>query len=186
MMKIYLLRHGQTDWNLEGRLQGRKDIPLNDCGREQMLTVAEHLQVLKFQTDVIISSPLDRAVESTRILADKIGFVGNIIYDNDFIERSFGRAEGLVWSREMNLDNEQYGAESVEDICERAEKAIGKYMCYEDKNILIVAHGAILSALKSVLSQGRLGYYDSSIPIIQGKILCCEITDEDKRNFYYL
>lgn len=120
MMKIYLLRHGQTDWNLEGKLQGRKDISLNDCGREQMLTVAEHLQVLNFQPDVIISSPLDRAVESTKILADKIGFVGNIIYDNDFIERSFGRAEGLVWSDEMNLEDEQYGAESVEDICRRA------------------------------------------------------------------
>ena len=65
-------------------------------------------------------------------------------------------------------------------------KIIGKHMCYEDRNILIVAHGAILSALKSVLSQGRLGYYDSSIPIIQGKVLCCEITYDDKRNFYYL
>lgn len=48
-MKIYLLRHGQKDWNLEGRLQGRKDIPLNDCGKEQMFTVAEFLQVLSFQ-----------------------------------------------------------------------------------------------------------------------------------------
>lgn len=185
-MKFYLLRHGQTDWNLEGKLQGRKDIPMNGSGREQMLTVAEHLKEQNFRVDLIVSGPLDRAAESAKIVAEQIAFAGNIIYDDDFIERSFGLAEGLIWNSEMNLDDEQYGTESVEDICERAEKAIGKYMCYEDKNILIVAHGAILSALKSVLSQGTLGYYDSSIPIIQGKVLCCEITDEDKRNFYYL
>lgn len=185
-MKFYLLRHGQTDWNLEGRLQGRKDIPMNGSGREQMIRVAEHLQELNFRVDLIVSSPLGRAAESAKIVSGQIGFERNIIYDDDFIERRFGLAEGLIWNSEMNLDNEQYGAESVEDICERAEKAIGKYMCYEDKNILIVAHGAILSALKSVLSQGRLGYYDSSIPIIQGKVLCCEITYDNKRNFYYL
>lgn len=185
-MKFYLLRHGQTDWNLEGKLQGRKDIPMNGSGREQMLTVAEHLKEQNFRVDLIVSSPLDRAAESAKIVAEQIAFAGNIIYDDDFIERSFGFAEGIVWSGDMNLDDEQCDAESVEDLCRRAEKAVGKYMCCEDKNILIVAHGAIMSAVKSVLSQGRLGYYDSSIPIIQGKVLCCEITDEDKRNFYYL
>lgn len=65
-MKFYLLRHGQTDWNREGRLQGCKDIPLNDYGRVQMLAIAEQLQKLNFQVDIIISSPLDRAKESSR------------------------------------------------------------------------------------------------------------------------
>lgn len=185
-MKFYLLRHGQTDWNLEGRLQGHKNIPMNDTGVKQMMEIAEHLHEINFTVDFIISSPLVRAKESARIVAEKIEFDGNIIYDEDFIERSFGLAEGLVWNREIKLDDEKYCAESVEDVCKRAKIAIDKYMSYDDKSILIVAHGAILSAVKYALSKGTLGYYDSSVPIIQGNILCCEIGKNDKQSFYNL
>lgn len=184
-MKFYLLRHGQTDWNREGRLQGCKDIPLNDYGRGQMYAIAEQLQDLNFQVDLIVSSPLDRAKESAEIIAEKTGFAGKIIYDDNFVERSFGLAEGMVWNSEINLEDEKYGAESVEDVCKRARQAIDKYMHYESKSILIVAHGAILAAVKHVLSQGMLAYYDSSVPIIQGNVLCCEIYEED-RDFYNL
>lgn len=185
-MKFYLLRHGQTDWNAEGRLQGRKNIPMNSNGVKQILEIAEHLQEIDFQVDFIISSPLDRAKESARIVAEKIGFEGNIIYDEDFLERSFGFAEGLVYNQEINLDDEKYGAESVDDVCKRAQIAIDKYISHKDKSILIVAHGAVLAAVKHVLSQGTLGYYDSSVPIIQGNILCCEISEDGKQNFYNL
>ena len=135
-MKFYLLRHGQTDWNLEGRLQGHKNIPMNRNGVKQMMEIAEHLHEINFKVDYIISSPLDRAKESARIVAEKIEFSGNIIYD--------------------------------------------------DKSILIVAHGAILSAVKHALSNGTLGYYDSSVPIIQGNILCCEIGQNGEQSFYNL
>lgn len=121
-MKIYLLRHGQTDWNLEGKLQGRKNIPMNSNGVKQISEIAERLQELNFQVDFIISSPLDRAKESAGIVAEKIGFEGNVLYDEDFLERSFGLAEGLVWNEEINLDDEKYCAESVEDVCKRAKK----------------------------------------------------------------
>lgn len=185
-MKFYLLRHGQTDWNVEGKLQGHQNIPMNSNGVRQITEIAERLQEMNFQVDCIISSPLDRAKESARIVAEKIGFEGNIIYDEDFLERSFGLAEGLVYNRAINLDDEKYHAESVEDVCKRAKTAIDKYMSYNDKSILIVAHGAILAAVKQALSQGRLGYYDSSVPIIQGNILCCEISRNDRKNFYNL
>lgn len=185
-MKFYLLRHGQTDWNLEGKLQGHKDIPMNSNGVKQITEIAERLREMNFQVDCIISSPLDRARESARIVAERIGFEGSIIYDEDFLERSFGLAEGLVYHREINLDDEKYCAESVEDVCKRAKTAIDKYMSCEDKSILIVAHGAILAAVKQALSQGQLGYYDRSVPIIQGNILCCEINRNDRQNFYNL
>lgn len=185
-MKFYLMRHGQTDWNLEGRLQGHKNIPMNSNGVKQITEVAERLQAMDFHVDVIISSPLDRAKESARIVAEKIGFDGSIIYDEDFVECSFGLAEGLVYNREINLDDEKYGAESVEAVCKRAKTAIDKYMSYDDKSILIVAHGAILAAVKHALSQGKLEYYDSSVPIIQGNILCCEMLQDGTQNFYNL
>lgn len=185
-MKFYLLRHGQTDWNLERRLQGHKNIPMNSTGVKQMLEIAEHLQKMNFHVDEIISSPLDRAKESAKIVAEKIGFKGEICYDEGFLERSFGLAEGLVWTREINLDDEKYHAETVEAICNRAKVTVEKYMSYDDKSILIVAHGAILSAVKHALSKETLGYYDSSVPIIQGNILCCEIRQNGERKFYNL
>lgn len=185
-MKIYLLRHGQTDWNLEGRLQGHQNIEMNASGIKQITEIAEHLYEMNFQVDAIISSPLNRAKESAQIVAKKIGFAGNIIYDDGFLERSFGAAEGLVWKPEMNLDDEKYGAESVDDVCKRAENTINKYLAEDDRSVLVVAHGAILSAVKHVLSNGTLGYYDSSVPIIQGNILCCEIGQNGEQKFYNL
>lgn len=185
-MKFYLLRHGQTDWNVEGRLQGRRNMPMNSNGIKQITELAEHLHEMNFQVDIIISSPLDRAKESAKIVAEKIGFEGNIIYDEEFIERSFGLAEGLVYSREINLNDAKYGAESVEAVCERAKTAIEKYMSNDDKSILIVAHGGILAATKHALSQGEIGYYDSSVPIIQGNVLCCGMGQNNKPNFYNL
>lgn len=183
-MRFYLLRHGQTDWNIENRLQGRKNMPMNSNGVRQITELAEQLQKMNFQVDLIVSSPLDRARQSAEIVAEKIGFTGSIILDDDFIERSFGLAEGLVYS--INLNDEKYGAETIEDVCKRAKIAIEKYMSGDDKSILIVAHGAILAATKQVLSQGRLGYYDSSVPIIQGNMLCCEIRQNDKPILYNL
>ncbi|MTA30323.1 MAG: histidine phosphatase family protein, partial [Actinobacteria bacterium] len=69
---IGLLRHGQTDWNVDMRLQGVSDIPLNDYGREQANTAAE---VLSSSTwEMIVSSPLSRALETANIVASKLGF----------------------------------------------------------------------------------------------------------------
>ena len=185
-MKVYLLRHGQTDWNVQGRLQGRMDIPMNRNGRKQILEIAEHLHEFQFTADMIISSPLGRAKESSEIIAEEIGYQDSIVYDEGFLERSFGLAEGLIYDEKINLDDPAYGAESVEDVCIRAKKAIEKYISDEEKNILVVAHGAVLSAVKSALSQGELGYYDGSVPIIQGNVLCCEIKRDEKPVFYNL
>lgn len=184
VMRFYLLRHGQTDWNIENRLQGRKNMPMNSNGVRQITELADQLQKMNFQVDLIVSSPLERAKQSAEIVAEKIGFAGEIILDDDFVERSFGLAEGLVYSQEINLNDEKYGAETIEDVCTRAKIAIKKYMSSDEKSILIVAHGAILAATKHALSQGELGYYDSSVPIIQGNILCCEIRQNDKPILY--
>lgn len=185
-MKIYLLRHGQTDWNVQGRLQGRMDIPMNRNGRKQIQEIADCLHELQFTPDIIISSPLDRAKESAEIVAEQIGYQTSIVYDEGFLERSFGLAEGLIYNENINLDDPSYGAERVEDVCIRAKKAIEKYISDEEKSILIVAHGAVLSAVKSALSQGELGYYDDSVPIIQGNVLCCELNRDEKPVFYNL
>jgi probable phosphoglycerate mutase len=88
-LSIYLVRHGETDWNAEGRLQGHNDIPLNAVGREQALDAAERLPRT---AKAVVSSDLGRARETAEGLPDPTTDAG-------LRERSFGAFEGLT-SRE--------------------------------------------------------------------------------------
>ncbi len=173
-MTFYLVRHGQTDWNKEQRLQGEKDIPMNDEGIRQMEELADKLVQIGIKIDVLISSPLGRARKSAQIIADRIGFTEPIIIDSDFLERNFGSLEGVRWTPELNLKDLEYHVESVSDLCDRATKALRKYTFTADMNVMIVSHGAMLAAVKYVLSNGEIPYEDRSVPIIQGNVLCVE------------
>lgn len=179
-MKIYLMRHGETEWNREGRLQGQRDIPLNRNGIEQMARLGEKLKKQSFCVDQIIASPLARAGQSAEIVAEKIGFSKKILRNEAFLERSFGRAEGVVWSPELDLTEEKYQAESVRALCRRAEEGIQKYLDGEEQSILLVAHGAILKAVITVLSRQSIVYEETHIPITQGNIIWGE-TDAEGR-----
>lgn len=88
---IYVTRHGQTDWNLEKKVMGRSNIPLNKNGRKQATIVRDSL----FNTpiDKIICSPLLRAKQTADIINQKKQV--EIIYDNRLIERDFGEFEGM-------------------------------------------------------------------------------------------
>ena len=90
-MNIYLLRHGETDWNLEGRLQGHEDIGMNQNGINQIEKAAEVLAGCMQNVDVIISSPLSRARKSAEIVAGRLDYKKeDIVTDPLFIERGFG------------------------------------------------------------------------------------------------
>ena len=92
MSTFYVLRHGQTDWNLEMRLQGSTDIALNDTGREQ----ARHAAGILVDHGItkIVVSPLSRAMETARIVGDRLGL--EPVIDNRLIERNFGLFEGMT------------------------------------------------------------------------------------------
>ena len=185
-MYFYLIRHGQTDWNKELRLQGQKDIPMNSDGIKQIEELSAKMAAEGVKADRIICSPLSRAKVSANIIADKIHFEKEIIYDSDFLERDFGLLEGVVWTPELNLNDPKYNAESVQVICDRAKRALEKYDFSQSEKVIIVAHGAILSAVKSVLSKGILDYDDRTVPIIQGNVLCCEMGLKEKVSFTQL
>ncbi|KJC63698.1 probable phosphoglycerate mutase/uncharacterized phosphatase [Agreia bicolorata] len=92
-MRIELIRHGQTDWNRDGRLQGSTDIPLNDTGRAQAVEAAA---VLADQgLSAIVSSPLMRARDTARIIAEILDIDLGATYD-DLIERDYASREGAV------------------------------------------------------------------------------------------
>ena len=73
-MIIYLVRHGQTDWNNERRMQGHKNIPMNKVGIQQINDLADKIVEAGLRFDRLISSPLDRARKSAEIIANKTGF----------------------------------------------------------------------------------------------------------------
>ena len=88
---IYIVRHGQTDWNKLGKIQGHTDIELNDLGEKQALSIKEKLKDVKF--DKVFSSPLKRAFKTAQIIYD-----GEIVSDNRLKERYNGELEGKTKS----------------------------------------------------------------------------------------
>lgn len=89
-MKIYVTRHGQTDWNVQGKTQERADIELNEVGIKQAKQTKEELK--NIDIDLIICSPLKRAKKTAEIINE--GRNIPIIFDDQIIERNFGEFEG--------------------------------------------------------------------------------------------
>ncbi len=183
---LYLIRHGETDWNKEKRVQGRRDIPMNSDGIDQIRQLADKLSNAGITVDAIISSPLIRAKETASIIADRIGFTGHIQYNPDFVERDFGLLEGEIWGPETNFDDPVYNMESIQELCERVKRAFSKYSFLDDQKVMIVSHGAFLAATKMVLSDGKLPYSDRTVPIIQGNVLCFKKDSDGEAKLYNL
>lgn len=174
-MEIYLLRHGETDWNKEGRLQGRMDVPMNENGRKQISDSAVILTRILSELEVVISSPLVRAYESAEIVAEQLSYEkDNIILEPMILERSFGMGEGLIYTEltEKFPDGNYPESESVETLIERAGEAFEKIVTsYQDKQqILIVAHGAILYAMLTAITEGEIPYGGNMTKFDEGSI----------------
>lgn len=149
---IYVVRHGQTDWNVQGLLQGRADNPLNEVGRQQAHKTAAELKGIKF--DAAYSSPLCRASETCEIILKDNEFGGAILLDDRIRERNFGPFEGgLVpeyLSRDpWNIDKENLdGAEPISDVMNRVHNFLDEIKAnHSNKNILITCHSGAMRAI---------------------------------------
>ncbi|MBL3716463.1 histidine phosphatase family protein [Lactococcus muris] len=151
-MKIYFVRHGKTQWNLEKRLQGQKgDSPLLPESYEAIARVSEKLsQIVRF--DRVISSPQARAITTAELLTDL-----PVEKDPRLSEWNFGQLEGqlvadalLKYPKEMyasrnelqNFDGRHFGAETVEQVLNRFDSLALDLRKDEAENILLVGHGA--------------------------------------------
>lgn len=105
MTRICVVRHGQTSWNVEGRLQGGSDIPLNDIGREQARRGARDLAGAVRGPVTLVASPLSRAYDTAADIAAELGV--QVHTDSRLVERSYGVWEGLTWDERVALDAEQ-------------------------------------------------------------------------------
>ena len=152
-----LLRHGQTDWNINFLLQGVTDIPMNQTGIEQVKLAAQAIRAEDW--DVVLTSPLSRARQTAEIIANQHGYT-EIIEQDLLIERSFGEAEGLSheqWrAKYSNLDVIP-GGESRTQLAERSRlllETISKELA--GKRVLAISHGALIRALIAIASNNEL------------------------------
>ena len=124
-MDIYLLRHGETDWNKKQLLQGHTDIPLNERGRAQVEDTVRRLRALDMRMDAVVSSPLKRARETAEIAARILEYPQEkIVVEDLLIERGFGEGEGMLLE-EMKAqypDSDCPGMESKEALVRRDKR----------------------------------------------------------------
>lgn len=157
-MKIYITRHGETLWNIEGKFQGSQNSDLSERGVENAKKLGKSLASIDF--DRIYSSPLGRAFETAKyIRGDKDT---EIVVKNSLKEMSFGIWEGMENSKveELYPEEKHYfwnephmyspveGGESYQELIERASNVLNEIIENESgENILIVAHAAVIKAM---------------------------------------
>ena len=158
---IGLLRHGQTNWNIDFRLQGVTDIPLNETGIEQAKVAGAVLASAVERGDswdLILSSPLSRARDTAVMVGEAIGLAGVSIEDL-LLERSFGEAEGLSheeWKSKYSDTNHVPGGESLEQLEARSWVLLQRLLDHhEGKRVLTVSHGALIRTLLRLVSNGE-------------------------------
>lgn len=158
------MRHGQTDWNLDRRIQGSSDIPLNLTGEAQALTAAAALAEESY--DAIYASPLVRARRTAEIIAAELGLSAPRIAPG-MRERSFGVAEGIrvdeYLSRYGDWQTAVPGAETMIDVRERAIAALEQIARVARRrssprieSIIVVTHGGVIRSLLSHSSRGTI------------------------------
>lgn len=154
--EIIFVRHGETESNRAGRLQGRSDLPMNETGRRQAVKAAEELAATG-GWDVVVSSPLFRARQSAQIIADLLG-TSRVQEYPELMERDYGDAEGTVVSAlsEENVRRLMDLGESEEHLVERAINALFKISVqYPGQRVVVVSHGSLIRSVLSCLHGER-------------------------------
>ena len=208
MNKLILLRHGQSQWNLENKFTGWKNVPLTEKGEMEAKKAGELIKKNNIHIDFIFSSILERANKTAEI-AIKEANLQNLIHNNksimtkheDLNERDYGDLVGLnkeetankfgkeqvhIWRR--SYDTPPPNGESLKDVVERVSpyfKKNIKPLLVQNNNILIAAHGNSLRAMMI-----ELGMYKpeeiSSIELPTGSPLCINLEGSQLVDFFYL
>ena len=170
-MELYIIRHGQTFWNAEGRLQGQSDIELNENGKAAALALGESLKDTHF--DCIYSSPLKRAYETACLIRGNRDIP--IVKDNRLAELSFGVEEGCDFKKWISGESpyhnffeapEKYippkDGESLQALCIRTKnfvKEIIEPQFPQMERVMIVAHGALNKGVMCYLGENDIAHF---------------------------
>ena len=184
-MKLYFIRHGKTEWNLEMRFQGASgDSPLLETSIDELKRLGKHLSNVKF--DKIYSSDLPRACHSAEIIQSENQHQIDIIPTPELREWALGKLEGAkiatveatypqqMWAFRHDLsqfDHQLFGAESVDQTTQRTISFVKSLKGKDFQNVLIVGHGANLTA-----SIRRLLGYETSLLRKDGGLANASVT----------
>lgn len=183
-MRFFIVRHGETQWNVEGRFQGQKDIPLNERGIMQADAVSKRLAGHSFSA--VVTSPLGRAKETAEKIAER-SFCGTFIVDEGFTEINHGEWEGCladeVAAKYGDLLKSWHSApesvtmpgkfgESLKNVYDRVTKACDKITEKYTGDVLLASHDAVIKVLlchwlnAPLSSFGRFQIPNCSITIV--------------------
>ena len=188
MATIYFVRHGQTAWNAEGRLQGQRDVPLNAVGLEQAAEVGDRLRALAgpgIAGAAFLASPLGRARRTMEILRARLALdPGGFDTDPRLMEIHFGAWEGSTWSEIRRRDpagaaardRDRWGyrppglgGESYATLTER----VGAVLAGIERDTVVVAHGGVARAM--LVARGLIDVYAAPrLGVRQGAVLVME------------
>ncbi|XP_010028274.3 phosphoglycerate mutase-like protein 4 [Eucalyptus grandis] len=158
--EIVVVRHGETDWNADGRFQGILDVELNDIGRRQAIAVGERLS-REGKISAIYSSDLKRAFETANLIATACGGL-EVIKDLGLRERNFGELQGLQPHVAASVCPEAYkalqsqktdqqipgGGESIDQLYQRCTMSLRNIgMKHKGERVVAVTHGGVLRTL---------------------------------------
>lgn len=162
-MKLFLIRHGQTDWNLKGKIQGSYDIELNDIGIKQAKELSNKLLEENYKFSKIYSSSQRRAVKTAEILSEAVNI--EYIPVKGLEEINLGEWEGLSWAEvkekypaeyEEWYINRRYTkhpkGEAYQDMLDRVLTSICKIINENCDDVLIVTHSAVIMCLQCYIT----------------------------------
>jgi uncharacterized phosphatase len=177
MTLLYLVRHGETDWNRARRIQGATDIPLNDLGRSQAAEAGDLLARRSF--DRVVASPLSRAAETGSIIAARLGLPAPELVAA-VAERRYGDAEGLTGSQveqRFPTGTPVPGRESRRELLDRVLPALAEIgRSVAGGSVVVATHGAVIRAV--VTHVGGDDVLHLGTPIRNGSIHSFELRDD--------
>jgi probable phosphoglycerate mutase len=179
---LYVVRHGETDWNREGRLQGQRDISLNELGRAQAAEAACRLQALVARPEALdyVASPMERTRETMELLRGALGLdPAGYRTDPRLVELTFGEWEGRTWREVRKADPDRAsarerdkwgyvppGGESYAGLAARTRPFLEEVA----RDTVVVAHGGVARVFLAIAC-GVSNRHAASLDIWQGRAL---------------
>ena len=157
MTTLLLVRHGETDWNRELRIQGSSDIELNELGRKQAEALADELAHVEL--DAIYASDLSRARATAETVAERLGLP--VTVDPDLREIDVGSREGLTGAE---VGDREWDGEPHEAHAERVLRAVHRIAAaHPSGRVLVVAHGGCLRRVQEAIDAEVDGWFGNCV-----------------------
>lgn len=201
-MKIYIVRHGETDANKNSVLQGSSNWPLNDDGIRLAKITGEKMKGIKF--DVCFSSPLDRSIQTAKLILQASNNKAPIITDDRLKEINMGEWEGksfnpkklevniikiLLFQKNAFWIGRFKGGETAKEVCIRTQDFLTELSSKNYENVLVSTHGCATRAMLNMLYENKKDFwqghvpYNCSVNIVEVKNKNMELIEKDK--IYY-